>query len=32
MGETVFYAIGTKQTHATIGRLLPGNEAVNMHP
>jgi hypothetical protein len=30
--ETIFYVIRAKQTHGTIGRLLPGNEAVNRHP
>jgi hypothetical protein len=31
IGETVFYAVRAKQTYGTIGRLLPGNGAVNTH-
>jgi hypothetical protein len=27
----VFFVVDSKQTHGTIGRLLPSNETVNMH-
>jgi hypothetical protein len=30
--ETVFYAVRAGRAHGDVGSLLPGNEAVNMHP
>jgi hypothetical protein len=30
--ETVFYAVRAGRKHGAVGSLLPGNEAVNMHP
>jgi hypothetical protein len=30
--ETVFYAVRAGREHGAVGSLLPGNEAVNMHP
>jgi hypothetical protein len=30
--ETVFYAIRSEQNNEDVGRLLPGNAAVNIYP